>query len=1137
MGGSNRGPGGCGVSMIQQLEARMMLAGPGEEPLFPGPHLAPVALLAGVSASLRTLPAGQPVRLTAVPALAATIESVRFYRETNGTPDLQLYDPQEPDLILDTLIYEDFWIDDGWEMTIPTTILPPGTYTFYAEADSGGSTDVRSVTVTVEPGCAIEGRLWHDLDPNGVHDASEPALAGWQVYLDVDQDGALTDGEPNQLTLEDGSYRFSGLNVGTYTVGVVGMDAWQFEAAATAEAPVLEYGPVPDLASLDFPMRYDLRDVGLNAIRNQGDCGTCWAFAAMGAIESAILKAGVDQVDLSENHLKNTYGHDPEPCDGGDQDIVLGYLARLSGPVLESDDPYFDYDNRISPGGPVAYCVRDAMYLDTTEEIKGALMTYGAVVTAMYIDDAYFDEGRDTYYYNGPETYANHDVAIVGWDDTKLTGARNPGAWLVRNSYGTNWGMGGYLWISYDDVVVPEDAICYGNVTQVEYSSVYTHAPAGPIAAIEEPWACVAFTASREEPLTAVSFHTLEDGASFEIEIHRTIDGGPAGLLASESGTCAYKGYHTIDLTTPVELSRGQQFFVVLHLTDGGDEPQAISRSDYEGIGYKTTATAAPGNCFFSDDGGVWADLTNEDPTASFCIQAYTGKVDRASGQLDVRVTYAQTARNVDFFAFDPASQPQAEIVGEVFTVAERSSVTLSGAGLAVGAATIAAYEWDLDYDGEVFQADATGAAPSFNAAGIDGPATRTIALRVRDSAGVYSEIVPGTVQIENAAAAISIANPGSGQEGSPLSMTATIEDVAGDVAAIQWQLWLGEAMVAESNEQPFTFTCADNGAFTVRLVVEDKDGAIAEQTMPVTIQNVAPVLEAAGAASVEIGQPYSLTLANVSDPGTDAVSEIRVDWGDGSQIESFAGTGVAQHAYAAEYGEYTICTWVVDEDGMHATATKRVSVTPPPRTIGGRAFNDVNGNGVMDDGEAGLAACQVFLDLDRNGKRSRKEPMVLTDDNGSYEFQAVPAGSHRVRMVTPKRWRHSVSGAVFSDVALAEDSFVLGRNFALTQKASISGKVFADHDWNGKQAADEPGIRGLQIYVDANNNAVLDAGEQSVFTDEDGNFELSLEAGRHVLRLIPLSNSFCRKPKAGVMKLKVAAGKVLTGRNFALAW
>ncbi len=121
--------------------------------------------------------------------------------------------------------------------------------------------------------------------------------------------------------------------------------------------------------------------------------------------------------------------------------------------------------------------------------------------------------------------------------------------------------------------------------------------------------------------------------------------------------------------------------------------------------------------------------------------------------------------------------------------------------------------------------------------------------------------------------------------------------------------------------------------------------------------------------------------------------------------------------------------------------------------------------------------------------------------------------------------------------MVLGEDSFVLGRNFALTQKASISGKVFADHDWNGKQAADEPGIRGLQIYVDANNNAVLDAGEQSVFTDEDGNFELSLEAGRHVLRLIPLSNSFCRKPKAGVMKLKVAAGKVLTGRNFALAW
>ena len=56
--------------------------------------------------------------------------------------------------------------------------------------------------------------------------------------------------------------------------------------------------------------------------------------------------------DFSENHLKNYHGFDWGPCDGGNVDISTAYLARWAGPVDELDDPYRDWDDRPSPGGP-----------------------------------------------------------------------------------------------------------------------------------------------------------------------------------------------------------------------------------------------------------------------------------------------------------------------------------------------------------------------------------------------------------------------------------------------------------------------------------------------------------------------------------------------------------------------------------------------------------------------------------------------------------------------------------------------------------------------------------------------------------------------------------------------------------------
>lgn len=281
--------------------------------------------------------------------------------------------------------------------------------------------------------------------------------------------------------------------------------------------------------SVSFPAKYDPRPLGVSAIRNQF-LGSCWAYSAIAAVESNLIKKGLadSSVDLSEFQLiyfmnhKNIdplgiYTNDTSDTgktnvqmfgEGGMPTAAVSFLSKWTGPVLESQAPVKDLDtipsdqydayynelNQVVLGQELCagssnwhfkgarFCDYDIDHIDNVKEL---ISTYGGVSMSYYDATGYeyrtfFNKGDDIAYYFPYKAAANHAVELIGWDDDypasnfKKIPAGN-GAWLMKNSWGTNLtdnngvNGSGYFWISYYD-----KSIC--DIIAVEYDNKDTYA-------------------------------------------------------------------------------------------------------------------------------------------------------------------------------------------------------------------------------------------------------------------------------------------------------------------------------------------------------------------------------------------------------------------------------------------------------------------------------------------------------------------------------------------------------------------------------------------------------------------------------------------------------------------------------------
>lgn len=406
--------------------------------------------------------------------------------------------------------------------------------------------------------------------------------------------------------------------------------------------------------ALSLPEAFAVKNV--NEAGNQGELGTCWAFAALTSSETGLAQGGIDTV-LSESHLsyfaysstnqKRAFRYifsDYDPFNNGGFDFTAcGALSNWYGPALESAFPYSNakiaekYRTTSVAHLQNMISFPEYEYENKEEQAAARRLLVEQVKEQMYktqqaVDISYLSSNRSDNYnedtnswYNRIGSYTNHSVTIVGWDDNypkenfkNSQYIENDGAWLVQNSWGENWGLKGFFLLSYEDVTIDYNGIYlyeskdnYENIYSYDESVQYT--PIGFNDSTDIFMANV-FSAERNEVLEAVSFYTTDVNTQYTVRIFTNLenknDPTSGEMKAEISGIKALPGYYTENLTEGINLQKGESFSVVVYLKNPTQTLTAQVEAIYMEYKIQTTLNVSnAGESFVSSDGEAWEDI------------------------------------------------------------------------------------------------------------------------------------------------------------------------------------------------------------------------------------------------------------------------------------------------------------------------------------------------------------------------------------------------------------------------------------------------------------------------------------------------------------------------------------------------
>ena len=343
------------------------------------------------------------------------------------------------------------------------------------------------------------------------------------------------------------------------------------------------------------PAAWDWRTLGkVTSVKDQGACGSCYAFAAIGNFESKTLIDGaytLPDPNFSENNAKECNWYEAS-CGGGNYDMLASLFSQ-KGVVLDSCDPYEASDVSCKSDCPYQKTLLDWRIISfdavpDTDVLKTYIQTYGPVYTSLYASFPEFSPYNGTYtlYYDGPGD-PDHAVLIVGWDDglVHAGGTGGTGGWIVKNSWGDEWGGPcgygtdkGYFTIAYGSASIgmyssflygwqnydPTGGIMYYDDSG-GWESAFGCDPSSTTA-----WGLVKFIPSSNTNVTRVEFWTTDITTDVDAYIYDDFDGtSPSNLLASvENNPFSEAGYHSVELASPLPVTSGNDVIAVVKFTD-----------------------------------------------------------------------------------------------------------------------------------------------------------------------------------------------------------------------------------------------------------------------------------------------------------------------------------------------------------------------------------------------------------------------------------------------------------------------------------------------------------------------------------------------------------------------------------------
>ncbi len=435
------------------------------------------------------------------------------------------------------------------------------------------------------------------------------------------------------------------------------------------------------------PTQYDPRTTGrVTTVKNQGGNGVCWSFATMANLESAVLaKTGLKE-NYSEEALRfvnsiytqTLLGHTPDIglytrlSDRGGASIVgYSYISRKNSPLSNelswlspnntAQVPY-TANNGDSPGQwpenlNSSYGTNFASeieYINNREiDIKEKVLVNGAVFLSFNANPKYVDPTNGAVNNTVKEdttTYA-HAVAIVGWDDNYSKNnfkdnciPQNDGAYLIKNSWNTTWGDGGYGWISYEDVTLNlhRDLSTVNKVLPVsknEYTLAYDYLPpidgdtkvevsSGNNSICMANVYDVSQLADVYGEINKVTMYSKDIGAFYKIYVV-PMDSDDTSMptmaelgAVKAQGTVNFEGYYTANFITPYIINENtDKLAVVVKYTVDPDEQSSVSLvKEVTDSGYNPIAN--PGESYYYAN-GVWTDISGGETSnaGNFCIR------------------------------------------------------------------------------------------------------------------------------------------------------------------------------------------------------------------------------------------------------------------------------------------------------------------------------------------------------------------------------------------------------------------------------------------------------------------------------------------------------------------------------------